>query len=79
MEIGLGEIGCEDETLWRALEGQDIIGWKPLCQGFCHVDWATTQQKHYKRLGLKTRTLNIQRWKKMCHTDQFVRWCGVGD
>ena len=68
IEIGLEEIGSEDETLWDALEGQAKIGWKPFCQGFYHVDWATTQQTDYRRKGLNTRTLNIKRWKKQFST-----------
>ena len=40
MEIGLGEIGCEDENLRKDLEGQEMIGWKAFCQGYHHIEWA---------------------------------------
>ena len=57
-----------DSSLAKALIGQKLIGWKAMCQGFLHKAWATTQHEHYKTLGVKTRYLNIGRWKKMMST-----------
>ena len=57
-----------DMSLTIAVQGQEQIGWNCLCQGFYHKEWANIQRRHYQRLGKKTRTLNIRRWKKMLST-----------
>ena len=54
-----------NSPLAKAMRGQEKIGWKAMCQGFLHKDWATTQREHYNTLGVNTRYLNIGRWKKM--------------
>ena len=57
-----------DMALTIAIQGQQRIGWNCLCQGFYHKEWARIQQRHYQRLGKKSRSLNITRWKKMFST-----------
>ena len=52
-------------SLIAALEGQEKIGWKSFCQGYCHSEWSRVQSRHYAKLGTTTRTLNIKRWKRM--------------
>ena len=54
-----------DMALSLALIGQEAIGWNCLCQGFIHVEWAKIQARHYRRMGEKSKLLNIGRWKKM--------------
>ena len=54
-----------DMALSMTLIGQEVIGWNCFCQGFVHVEWAKIQAKYYRRLGKKSKTLNIGRWKKM--------------
>ena len=57
-----------DMSLSIALVGQESIGWNCLCQGFVAKEWSRIQARHYRRLGKKSRTLNIARWKKMFST-----------
>ena len=52
-------------SLSQTFRGQERIGWHELCQGFCHKGWAIVQNRYYRRNGIVTRTLNIERWKKM--------------
>ena len=57
-----------DMSMIMALTGQEKIGWTRLCQGYYHKEWSTIQARHYRRIGLNTRTHNIKRWKKMFST-----------
>ena len=52
-------------SLEEVMKGQELIGWNEFCQGYCHKGWARIQGKHYKSTGVKSRALNIERWKKM--------------
>ena len=54
-----------DMALTIAINGQERIGWNCLCQGYAHKEWAKIQARYYRRMGIKSRTLNIGRWKKM--------------
>ena len=52
-------------SLTGAMLGQEKIGWMALCQGYFHKDWTKIQFIHYKRAGIDSKVLNIDRWKKM--------------
>ena len=47
---------------------QEKIGWMAFCQGYYHSEWATVQQAHYRREGIKKKSLNIGRWTKKFST-----------
>ena len=68
MEYGKNEFIGEDERFMIALQGQDKIGWLDFCQGFYHIEWSNIQEKHYRTLGINSKTMNIKRWKKMFST-----------
>ena len=51
-------------SMAELVENQDRIGWMAFCQGYYHVGWARAQQAHYRREGIKKKSLNIGRWKK---------------
>ena len=57
-----------DMSMIMALTGQEKIGWTRLCQGYYHKEWSTIQARHYRRIGINSRTHNIKRWKKMFST-----------
>lgn len=51
-------------SLDRTLRGQEKIGWREFCQGYCHKGWSLIQNRYYRQTGLIKKTLNINRWKK---------------
>jgi hypothetical protein len=65
-ELDMNEMIIDNGTpLMRAIRGQEKIGWKAMCQGFVHKDWAITQRDHYRKLGTRTKYCNVGRWRRM--------------
>jgi hypothetical protein len=68
-EYDLREMKIEEGTpLSRAIRGQERIGWRAMCQGFVHKEWAAAQTEHYRKLGIKTKYYNGGRWSRMIST-----------
>jgi hypothetical protein len=57
-----------DMSLTEALMGQEKIGWHEFCQGFYHKQWSILQERHYRRNGIRSHALSIDRWKIMFST-----------
>jgi hypothetical protein len=55
-------------NLRGVIVGQTEIGWHDLCQGFFHKEWTGLQQEYYRRMGKKSKYLNIRRWTRMFST-----------
>ena len=61
----IDELSSDGElSLKRTIVGQEKIGWKELCQGYCHKGWSIVQNRYYRWMGIDTKTMNITRWKK---------------
>ena len=66
IEINGAELRTDEELgLLVAIIGQKEIGWNAMLQGFVHVRWARSQQKHMTSTGQETKKSNIKQWKQM--------------
>ena len=66
------------ETIGKAFDDQEEIGWKALFQGYLATKWSEAQEMSYKKNGLYTRQLTGKIWGKkivtMLQTYTYQCW-----